>query len=191
METSGDITQLLGELRDGKPGAADRLLPLVYDELRRLAAGYMSRERPDHSLQATALVHEAYLRLIDQRQNWQNRAHFFGVCAHLMRLILVDHARRHRSGKRGGVLHKVPLEQVLLFAEEQYDDLLALDEALERLAARDPRMVRVVELRFFADLSVEETATVLGVSQETVKRDWRVARTWLHAELSGAAPAGA
>jgi RNA polymerase sigma factor (TIGR02999 family) len=187
----GDITRLLRSLRDREPGAADRLIPAVYSELRRLARQHLRRERPDHSLQATELVHEAYLRLVDQRRtDWCDRSHFFGVAAHLMRLILVDHARRRGAVRHGGGLHKVTLDKVNLFAEEQYEELIALDEAIERLAAIDERMVQVVEMRFFADLSVEETAEALGVSVETVKRDWRLARPWLYAELARGATQG-
>ena len=159
-------------------------MPLVYEELRRLAHSYMRKERSDHTLQATVLVHEAYMRLIEQREmNWANRAHFFGVAAHLMRLILIDHARRHRTEKRGSGQRAVQIERVALFAEEQYDDLIALDAALNSLAAVDERMAKVVELRFFTELSVEETAEVLGVSPKTVKRDWRFARVWLARQL--------
>lgn len=184
----GEITRLLVEYRTGRAAAADSLIPLVYAELRRIAAAQMRKERPDHSLQPTALVHEAYMRLIDQREkNWQNRAHFFAVAAHLMRLILVDHARKHRAVKHGGDVRRVPMEHIQLSSEKDYDDLIALDDALNKLAERDPRMVRVIELRYFADLSVEETAEVLQVSTKTVKRDWQLARPWLHAELTSRA----
>lgn len=184
MNSAGDITRLLVELRQGSPDAADRLVPLVYKELRSLAAAYMRRERSDHTIQATALVHEAYMRLIQQHEkNWQNRAHFFGVAAHLMRNILVDHARRHCAAKHGGAHKRVPLDKVNLFSEEQYDELIALDEALVRLAKLDERMVRIVELRFFADLTVDETAEALGIAPRTVKRDWQVARSWLSSQL--------
>jgi RNA polymerase sigma-70 factor, ECF subfamily len=180
----GDITKILIDLRNGKSGAQEELIPLVYTELRKQAARYLRRERSDHTLQATALVHEAYLRLVGQREkDWENRAHFFAVAAHLMRLILVDHARKRRAVKHGGGGQKVPIESVLLFSEEQFDELIALDEALSRLGEIDPRMVKVVELRYFSDLSVDETAAVLGVSPKTVKRDWQLARPWLHAEL--------
>jgi RNA polymerase sigma factor (TIGR02999 family) len=183
-EEAGEITRILNDLRDGKSGAQDQLIPLVYGELRRLAAQYLRRERPGHSLEATALVHEAYLRLVGQRdKDWHNRAHFFGVAAHLMRLILVDHARKRRALRHGGGGQRLSLDSVLLFSEEQFEELIALDEALERLAQIDPRMVKVVELRYFSDLSVEETAEVLGVSARTVKRDWQFAKPWLHAEL--------
>ena len=145
----------------------------------------MLRERPDHTLQATALVHEAYLRLIDQREvNWQNRAHFFGIAAQLMRRILVDYARGLKAGKRLGARHKISLEDALVISKDRSADLLALDEALSRLAAKDPRQSRIVELRFFSGLSIEETAEVLGISVRTVKRDWNFARAWLYSELS-------
>lgn len=184
MATPHDVTQLLTELRNGDQDAATKLMPLVYHELRRLAGHYMSRERADHTLQATALVHEAYIRLVDQQAGqWQNRAHFFGVAAQLMRQILVDHARTHRAAKRGGNQQKVPLEEGLVFSEEQSGSLMALDEALTRLAEFDPRQARIVELRFFAGLSVEETAEVLGVSSKTVQREWNLAKAWLHREI--------
>jgi RNA polymerase sigma-70 factor, ECF subfamily len=185
-----DVTQLLSDLRNGDESAAPRLMPLVYGELRRLAGHYMSRERSDHTLQPTALVHEAYLRLVDQNSEWQNRAHFFGVAAQLMRQILVDHARTHRAAKRGGGQQKVPLDEALVFSEEKSAELLALNEALERLAKFDARQARVVELRFFAGLSVEETAEVLGVSGKTVQREWNVARAWLMRELGPSAAPG-
>lgn len=188
MDTRGEVTRLLEALRQGDPSAGERLAPLVYGELRRLSRSFLRRERPDHSLQPTALVHEAYLRLMDQRSiTWQNRAHFFGVAAQLMRMILVDHARRHRAVKHGGGRVKVTLEKIQLFNEEQYDELLALDEALAELAKVDARAVRVVELRFFAELTNEETAEVLGVSPKTVKRDWQLARPWLHRFLTARA----
>src|SRR5262249_1120927 len=159
-------------------------VPVVYGELRRLAGSYMRRERQDHTLQATALVHEAYLKLVEQRSvNWQSRAHFFGVAAQLMRRILIDHARGHLRQKRGGEQKKLSLDQAYIFSEQQSAELLAVDEALERLSKLDPRQARVVELRFFGGLSVEEAAEVLGVSPKTVKRDWSVAKTWLYADL--------
>ncbi len=159
-------------------------MPVVYGELRRLAQHYLRRERPDHTLQATALVHEAYLRLVDQRAvTWQNRAHFFGVAAQLMRRILVDHARRHHAAKRGGTALKVSLNDVVLAAEERAEDLVALDDALNRLAAMDPRQGRVVELRLFGGLTVEETAEVLRISPATVKREWTTAKAWLSREI--------
>jgi RNA polymerase sigma-70 factor, ECF subfamily len=184
MSESQEVTLLLSALTRGDDGAASKLIPVVYDELRRLAGGYMRRERVEHTLQATALVHEAYLKLVEQRSvNWQSRAHFFGVAAQLMRRILIDHARGHARQKRGGEQKKVALDEVLVFAEQQADELLAVDESLDRLAEIDPRQGRVVELRFFGGLSVEESAEVLGVSPKTVKRDWSVAKAWLYADL--------
>jgi RNA polymerase sigma factor (TIGR02999 family) len=181
----GEVSRLLAEHRRGDRAALDRLLPLVYDELRRLAASYLRRERGNHTLQPTALVHEAYLRLADQRDvEWQNRSHFFGVAAHLMRLILVDHARARSADKRGGDAVRIPLDDVVQAAEEHDTDILALDEALSTLALRDAQQVRVVELRYFGGLNVEETAEILGVSSATVKRDWAVARMWLRRELT-------
>ncbi|MGO8793159.1 MAG: sigma-70 family RNA polymerase sigma factor [Terriglobia bacterium] len=180
----GDITLLLTELQVGNRAAESKLVPLVYDELRRLARRYMRGERADHTLQPTALVHEAYLRLLGQRDvQWQNRAHFFGVAAQLMRRILVDHARAHRAEKRGGDEPKVTLDTVFVFTEAKGADLVAVDEALTRLTERDPRQGRIVELRFFGGLTEEEAAEVLGVSTRTVKRDWKVARAWLYKEV--------
>jgi RNA polymerase sigma factor (TIGR02999 family) len=171
-------------LSRGDQAASEKLIPLVYDELRRLARSYMRRERPDHTLQATALVHEAYLKLAEQRSsNWQNRAHFFGVAAQLMRRLLIDHARGHLRQKRGGEYEKVVLNEAFVFSPEQSAELVAVDEALEKLARIDERQARVVELRFFGGLSVEEAAAVLGISPKTVKRDWSVAKAWLYADL--------
>jgi RNA polymerase sigma-70 factor (ECF subfamily) len=179
-----EVTLLLSALSSGDEQAGEKLIPLVYDELRRLARSYMRRERTDHTLQATALVHEAYLKLVEQRStNWQSRAHFFGVAAQVMRRILIDHARGHLRQKRGGEYEKVVLDEGLIFSPEQSAELLAVDEALKRLARRDERQARVVELRFFGGLSVEEAAAVLGISPKTVKRDWSVAKAWLYAEL--------
>ena len=163
------------------------MIPAVYTELRRQAARHLRRERPGHTLQTTALVHEAYLRLVDQKNvRWQNRAHFFAVAAQLMRRILVDHARRRHRAKRGGLGINLPLEEALVVAAEKSDvDLLALDEALGRLAAIDARQCQIVELRFFIGLSIEETATVLGVSATTVKDDLNMAKAWLRRELGG------
>lgn len=184
MTESQDVTRLLSALTRGDEGAAAKLIPAVYDELRRLAASYMRRERPDHTLQATALVHEAYLKLVEQRSvNWQSRAHFFGVAAQLMRRILIDHARGHLRQKRGGEQRKVALDEAVVCSEQQSEELLAVDEALQRLAKLDARQARVVELRFFGGLSVEEAAEVLGISPKTVKRDWSVAKAWLYADL--------
>jgi RNA polymerase sigma factor (TIGR02999 family) len=181
----GEVSAILRAWSDGDPGALDRLTPIVYDELRRLARLYMRRERPDHSLQASSLVNEAYMRLVDyKRMQWQNRAHFFAVSAQLMRRILVDHARR-RNIKRGGGVRHVSLDDAVIVTEEATTDLVALDGALTELARLDPRKVRVVEMRFFAGLSVEETAAVLQVSAVTVMRDWSSARAWLYRELTG------
>lgn len=180
------VTQLLQEWSQGDETALDKLIPIVYDELRRQAANYMRREQPGRSLQTTALVHEAYLRLVDQRAvEWQNRNHFFAIAASLMRRILVDHARQHQAVKRGGVDLKVlPLDDVEGIPGGEDIDLVALDQALERLALLDEQQSRVVELRFFSGLSVEETAAVLNVSTRTVKREWRAAKAWLLRELS-------
>ena len=183
---SHNITHLLKEWSAGDRQALDRLTPLVYEELRHQAARYLRRERPDHTLQTTALIHEAYLRLIDAKDvNWQSRAHFFAIAANLMRRILVEHARRRDADKRGGSQVRVQLDEALAVANEADVDLLAIDEALDRLAAIDPQQARVVELRFFSGLSVEETAAALGVSPKTVKRDWSVARAWLRREIGG------
>ena len=179
-----EVTRLLIQLTDGDHAALDELLSLVYAELRRLAASYLRRERQGHTLQPTALVHEAYLRLIDQTQvRWQNRAHFFGVAAQMMRRILVDHARSSQAEKRGGEFQKFSLDENIDVSGERASDLVALDEALERLAQLDPQKARVVELRFFGGLSVEETAEVLGVSAPTVKRQWRMAKAWLYGQV--------
>ncbi len=184
--SAGEVTRLLVELRGGSPEAEAQLIPLVYKQLHRLAASYMRRERPDHTLQATALVNEAYVRLVSQEATgWQDRAHFFGVAARLMRQILVDHARARQAGKRGGLVEKLPLDQALEFSPARSRELIELDSALESLGRLDPQQARVVELRFFGGLTVEETAEVLGISPRTVKRDWSVARAWLHGELSG------
>jgi len=184
MSDNPEVTLLLSALTRGDDGAATKLIPVVYNELRRLAGSYMRRERVDHTLQATALVHEAYLKLVEQRSvDWQSRAHFFGVAAQLMRRILIDHARGHTRQKRGGEQRKVSLDEAFVFSEKQADELIAVDDSLNRLAEIDPRQARVVELRFFGGLSVEEAAEVLGVSPKTVKRDWSVAKAWLYADL--------
>jgi RNA polymerase sigma factor (TIGR02999 family) len=181
---SDEITQLLTEINNGNRDAEARLMPLVYAELRRLAAHYIRQERPGHSMQATALVHEAYLRLVDQRGDWKSRAHFFGVAAQMMRRILVDHARAKIAEKRGGGREKVSLDEALVFSEQPSVEILALDEALTRLEEWDPRQSRIVELMFFGGLNEEETADVVGVSTRTVKRDWSMAKAWLYKELS-------
>src|SRR5437660_2752689 len=174
------ITQLLERWSGGDEKALDRLMPLVYDELHRLAGAYLRRERHEHTLQPTALVNEAYLKLIHQRNTrWQNRAQFFGIAAQLMRRILVDHARAHYAAKRGGPQYAVSLSQVDRFARQPDVELLALHDALNELAAIDPQQSRIVELRFFGGLSIAETAEVLGVSHATVERDWKMARAWL------------
>ena len=181
---SSEVTVLLRQWGDGHQEALERLLPLVHAELRKLAAGYMRRERPDHTLQATALVNEAFLKLVDQRAvRWQNRAHFFGIAAQAMRRILVDHARAHVSGKRGDGQVRVPLDEVMASTEMPSADLLALDGALTRLASFDPQQSRIVELRFFGGLTMAETAEVLHISPATVGRDWTLAKAWLYAEL--------
>ena len=180
-----EITQLLRAWREGQPSVPEKLVPLVYGELHRLAKAYMSRERPDHTLQTTALVHEAYLKLVDvSAADLRDRAHFFAVCAQIMRRILVDWARSHRSLKRGGNLRPVQLEEALVVSPESEVDLVGLDDALEALAAIDPRKSRIMELRFFGGLSVEETAAVLKASPETVLRDSRLAKSWLWRELT-------
>ena len=179
-----EVSGLLQAWSDGDQTALDQLAPIVYDELRRLARHYLRRERPDHSLQATALVNEAYLRLIDYKHmRWENRAHFFAVSAQLMRRILVDHARR-RNQKRGRGVEHVELEETAVIGGGRTANLVALDDAMQALARLDPRKARVVELRFFGGLSVEETAEVVKVSSVTVMRDWSTARAWLHREMS-------
>ena len=164
----------------------DKMMPTIYDELRRQAARYLRQERPGHTLQTTALIHEAYVRLVDQRNvQWQNRAHFFGIAAQMMRRILVDHARTKKRAKRGGSDIKVSLDDNAVAVKGQDLDVVAVDEALSRLAKIDEQQSRVVELRFFSGLTVEETAEVMGISPATVKRDWSMAKAWLHRELSG------
>jgi RNA polymerase sigma factor (TIGR02999 family) len=182
--TPAEVTKLLLAWSAGDGRALEQLLPVVYKELHRMARRYMAGERPDHTLQASALVNEAYLKLVDVRQmQWQNRAHFFGVSAELMRRILVDFGRRRHYLKRGGGMRPVTLNEDLMMTGTQTTNLVALDDALKTLAAVDPRRVRVVEMRFFAGLTVEETAEVLKVSPDTVARDWRLAKVWLHREL--------
>jgi RNA polymerase sigma-70 factor (ECF subfamily) len=180
-----EVSQLLVEWRNGDQQALDRLMPLVYDELRRIAGRYMKRERSEHTLQTTALVNEAYLRMVDQKNvDWQNRAHFFAVAASVMRHLLVDHARARGRVRRGADPQQVSLDEAALISEQKGEEMLALDEALTKLAAIDERKVRIVELRYFSGLSAEETATVLGVSEITVKREWLKAKAWLYRELS-------
>jgi RNA polymerase sigma-70 factor, ECF subfamily len=185
-----EVSGLLRAWSDGDRAALDRLTPIVYDELRRLASRYMRGERPGHSLQTTALVNEAYMRLVDYRSmRWQNRAHFFAVSSQLMRRILVEYARRHNL-KRGGDVPHVSLEDTAEVGGDRAADLVALDDALGALAQVDPRKVQVVEMRFFGGLSVEETAEVLKVSPVTVMRDWSTAKAWLYRELTGGATDG-
>ena len=180
-----EVSTLLRAWSNGDQGALDKLTPIVYGELRRLARYYMRGERSGHSLQTTALVNEAYLRLTDyKRMRWENRAHFFAVSAQLMRRILVDNARRHNQKRGGGIPH-IPLEETAIVGSSQDGDLVALDDALKTLAQQDQRKARVIELRFFGGLSVEETAEVLQVSAVTVMRDWTTARAWLYREMSG------
>jgi RNA polymerase sigma-70 factor (ECF subfamily) len=181
---SENVTQLLHHLNRGDAGAKAKLIPVVYNELRRLAAHYMRRERTDHTLQATALVHEAFLRLTEQKDvTWQGKTHFFGVAARLMRQILIDHARARLCDKRGAGRHKLSLDEGLLLTEARSAELLAVNDAIDRLAKLDPRQAHIVELRFFGGLNVEETAEVVGVSPKTVKRDWSLAKAWLYEDL--------
>jgi RNA polymerase sigma factor (TIGR02999 family) len=187
LDRPPEITRWLNEWSSGNENALDALMPIVYAELHRQAASYLRRERIGHTLQATALINEAYLKLVDQRDvNWQNRAHFFGIAAQAMRRILVDHARTRHRDKRGGSAENLPIEAAE-FAVSGKDtvDLIALDEALTRLGQLDERQARIVELRFFSGLSVEETAEALGVSKATVKNEWRTAKAWLFQELNG------
>jgi RNA polymerase sigma factor (TIGR02999 family) len=181
-----EVTQLLGEWSGGDEGALGKLIPLVQPELHRLAHHYMSRERAGHTLQTTALLDEAYLRLVDNtKRNWQNRTHFVAAAAQLMRRIMVDHARERYSLKRGAGALKVTLDEAALVTETRSEELLALDEALERLAAQDPRKSQIVELRYFGGLTVEEASEFLKLSQRTVEREWNMAKAWLYRALSG------
>jgi len=181
-----NVTELLIDWGKGDKQALDQLVPLVYDELRRQAARYLRHERVGHTLQTTALIHEAYMRLVDQKNvHWQNRAHFFGIAAQLMRRILVDHARHQKRAKRGGSDVRVSLAEATVMTTGQDLDVIALDAALDRLAQIDEQQSKVVELRFFSGLTVAETAEVLSISPATVKRDWSMAKAWLHREISG------
>lgn len=183
-ESSTEVTVLLERWRSGDRAALDLLMPLVYEELRRLARHYLRQERPDHTLQSTALVHEAYVRLVGQDlPEWQSRAHFFGVAARLMRQILVDHARNHQAAKRGGNLPRLTLDESLAGSAPRDWDILALNDALSHLADISPKQSEIVELRFFSGLSIEETSDVLGISPATVKRNWIAARAWLFREM--------
>jgi RNA polymerase sigma factor (TIGR02999 family) len=180
------VTQLLVSWGRGDQQSLENLIPLVYDELRRQARRYLRRERPDHTLQSSALVHEVYVRLVDQRQaNWHNRSQFFGVAAQLMRRILVDHARSRAAVKRGAGVPKLAIAEEVAALEMQNVDLIALDTSLSNLEKIDPQQCRIVELRFFSGLSIEDTADALGISPATVKRDWAMAKAWLYREISG------
>jgi len=181
-----DITQLLIEMTDGNTEVVNQILPLIYSELRKLASSYLRRERSNHTLQPTALVNEAYLKLIDQKKvKWQNRAHFFGIAAQVMRRILLDHARKHTAEKRGGDAELLPIEEeILIVSHEKSAELIALDEALENLAKIDEQKARIVELRYFGGLSIEETAEVMGVSVPTINRQWRMAKAWLYGQVA-------
>lgn len=183
------VTQLLIDWRNGDKTALDQLMPLVYEELRRLARRFMGKERRDHTLQTSALINEAYLRLVDQTAaNWQNRAHFFAVAAQVMRHILIDHARNYQYEKRGAGAQKVPLDEVVVFSEERSAELVALDDALTSLAAVDLRKSQIIELRFFGGLNIEETAEVMELSPTTVQREWRAAKAWLKRFIEGKNP---
>jgi len=187
---SEGITQLLINWRDGDKAALDQLMPLVYEELRRLARGFMGKERNNHTLQTSALINEAYLKLVDQDEtNWQNRAHFFAVSAQIMRHILIDHARSYGYEKRGAGAQRVGLDDARVFSEERAGELVALDEALTELATVDPRKSRIVELRFFGGLNIDETAEVMELSPTTVQREWRAAKAWLQRFIKGENPA--
>ena len=184
MDGSGEVTRLLGEIRAGNDAALDRLLPLMYSELHAIAARYFRRERREHTLQPTALVHEAYLRLVGQDHDWESRLQFLTVAAIMMRRVLVDHARSHAATRRGSNPVRVPLDEAVRMGEQRADEMLAIDEALTRLSALDAQQARIVELRFFGGLSVEETAKALKLSSATVKRHWQSARAWLHREIA-------
>jgi RNA polymerase sigma factor (TIGR02999 family) len=184
---AGEVTELLVKWSEGDERALDELLPIVYAELRRIADNYLRRENSGHTLQATALVHEAYMRLVNaQNLEWQNREQFFGISANLMRRILVDHARTATAVKRGGDVPDLPLDEAHAVSIESDESLLVLDEALNKLAEIDPQAARIVELRYFAGLTIEETAEILKTSPMTVKREWATARAWLHREIAGA-----
>jgi len=178
-----EVTRLLQSLNAGNREAVDALVPLVYAELRKLAANYLRSERDEHTLQPTALVHEAFLRLVEQETAWQNRTHFFAMAANLMRRVLVDYARASKAEKRGGAAEKISLDDAFIFVKEKPSEMIALDEALEELAKIDPRRSRVVELKFFGGLNHEEIAEILGVHVNTVLRDWNLARAWLKTQM--------
>ena len=186
QQTPNEITQMLIELTDGNQEVVNQILPHIYDELKRLASSYLRRERVDHTLQPTALVHEAYMKLIDQKRvQWQNRAHFFGIAAQVMRRILMDNARKHKADKRGGEAEKLPIEEeILVVSHEKSAELIALDDALQTLAEIDEQKAKIVELRYFGGLSIEETAEVMGVSVPTINRQWRMAKAWLYSQIA-------
>ena len=182
---NGNVTLLLQKMAGGDSDAASKLLPLVYSELHRLAKGYMRRERPDHTLQPTALINEAYMRLVKQDIDWNSREHFIGFAANTMRRVLVDYARQHKAEQRGGGLHRVEMHDDLAISPDRLEEITMLDDALKRLEQQNARQAKVVELRYFGGLSVEEIATLLGIAPRSVKRDWSVARVWLYRELQG------
>jgi RNA polymerase sigma-70 factor, ECF subfamily len=179
----GEVTRLLKAMNAGDEAAGEQLLPLVYKELHRIAEAYMRRERPDHTLQATALIHEAYLRLVGDEVEWRDRGHFIGLAAHVMRRVLVDYARQHKAERRAGGLQRVEMEDKFAISPERLDEVLFLDTALARLKEESPRQAQVVELRYFGGLSVEQIAAMLGVAPRSVKRDWSLARIFLYREL--------
>jgi RNA polymerase sigma factor (TIGR02999 family) len=187
MSDTGEVTRLLGEIGRGQKDAMNQLLPLVYDELHRLARAYFRRERGEHTLQPTALVHEAYIRLVDQHAPMESRGHFLAVAATQMRRILLDYARKHQAARRGGAGQKVLLEDTMAICEQKPVDMIALNTALDQLATLDPKQSQLVELRFFGGLSVEDTAEAMGVSPATVKRSWSSARAFLHRAMTGGA----
>jgi len=189
LQPQTQVTQLLQKWQEGNQEALEALMPLVYNELKRLASSYLRRERPDHTLQSAALVNEAYLRLVDQTQTrWQNKAHFYGIAAQMMRRILADHARGHNAAKRGAGMPDLELDEAMAQAQARSVDVLDLEEALQRLEKLDPQQGRIVELRFYSGLSIEDTANVLGISPATVKRDWAAARAWLFREVAARRP---
>jgi len=192
MDSSpGEVTRLLKAMSAGDATAAEQLLPLVYKELHRIAEAYMRRERPEHTLQPTALINEAYLRLVGEDIEWSSRGHFIGVAAHVMRRVLVDYARQHNAERRAGRLQRVEMDDNLAISAERLEEVLLLDRAMERLKERSPRQAQVVELRYFGGLTVEQIAAMLGVAPRSVKRDWSLARIFLYRELRPGEPAGA
>src|SRR4051794_28362307 len=189
MQPPTQVSQLLQQWQEGSDEALEALMPLVYNELKRLAGSYLRRERPDHTLQSAALVNEAYLRLVDQTQTqWQNKAHFYGIAAQMMRRVLADHARGHNAVKRGAGMPELELDEAMAQAQSRSVDVIDLEEALQKLEKLDPQQGRIVELRFFSGLSIEDTANVLGISPATVKRDWAAARAWLFREVAARRP---